>query len=175
MHLGYLVIFSGYLVICISMRSASVLTCRNLVIHPHDELRKEHLSVLQVCCRCAAVVLQVSLTFGKSVLAPSPPRPADDRWQPPAADAPRVGECVLGAAITQSAVPSKNFRMGRSREFARHRIRHVPYIGVPRAVVERRMQRGQLIGGPQARVPLYVPYADFFQYQAGAGRLAGRA
>ena len=51
----------------------------------------------------------------------------------------------------------------------------VPYIGVPRAVVERRMQRGQLIGGPQARVPLYVPYADFFQYQAGAGRLAGRA
>ena len=46
---------------------------------------------------------------------------------------------------------------------------------VPRAVVERRMQRGQLIGGPQARVPLYVPYADFFQYQAGAGRLAGRA
>jgi hypothetical protein len=50
------------------------------------------------------------------------------------------------------------------REFARHRIRRVPYIGVPRgAVVERRMQRGQLIGGPQARVPLYVPYADFFQ------------
>jgi hypothetical protein len=46
---------------------------------------------------------------------------------------------------------------------------------VPRAVVERRMQCGQLIGGPQARVPLYVPYADFFQYQAGAGRLAGRA
>ena len=44
------------------------------------------------------------------------------------------------------------------REFARHRIRRVPYIGVPRAVVERRMQRGQLIGGPQARVPLYVPY-----------------
>ena len=42
------------------------------------------------------------------------------------------------------------------------------------------MQRGQftyylLIGGPQARVPLYVPYADFFQYQAGAERLAGRA
>jgi hypothetical protein len=39
------------------------------------------------------------------------------------------------------------------------------------------MQRGQLIGGPQARRPLYVPYAaDFFQqYQAGAGRLAGRA
>ena len=61
------------------------------------------------------------------------------------------------------------------REFARHRIRRVSYIGVPRAVVERRMQHGQLIGGPQARVPLYVPYADFFQYQAGAGRLAGRA
>ena len=50
-----------------------------------------------------------------------------------------------------------------------------PYIGVPRDVVERRMQRGQLVGGPQARVPLYVPYADFFQYQAGPGRLAERA
>ena len=46
---------------------------------------------------------------------------------------------------------------------------------MPRAVVERRMQRGQLVGGPQARVPLYVPYADFFQYQAGPGRLADRA
>ena len=29
--------------------------------------------------------------------------------------------------------------------------------------------------GEGRRVPLYVPYADFFQYQAGAGRLAGRA
>ena len=28
---------------------------------------------------------------------------------------------------------------------------------------------------PLARVPLYVPYADFFQYHAGAGRLADRA
>ena len=27
---------------------------------------------------------------------------------------------------------------------------------------------------PLARVPLYVPYADFFQYHAGAGRLPGR-
>ena len=63
----------------------------------------------------------------------------------------------------------KRTRCGVPR-FARDRIRRVPYIGVPRAVVERRMQRGQLIGGPQARVPLYVPYADFFQYQAGAGR-----
>ena len=66
-------------------------------------------------------------------------------------------------------------RRYRRENFARHLIRRVPYIGVPRAVVERRMQRGQLIRGPQARVPLYVPYADFFQYQAGAGRLAGRA
>ena len=41
--------------------------------------------------------------------------------------------------------------------------------------VEQRMQRGQLIGGPRVRVPLYVPYADFYQYQAGAGRLADRA
>ena len=46
---------------------------------------------------------------------------------------------------------------------------------MPRAREEQRMQRGQLIGGPQARVPLYVPYADFYQYQAGAGRLADRA
>ena len=59
-----------------------------------------------------------------------------------------------------------------AREFARHRIRRVPYVGVPRAVVERRTQRGQLIGGTQAQAPLYVPYADFYQFQAGAGRLA---
>ena len=59
-----------------------------------------------------------------------------------------------------------------NREFARHRLRRVPYIGVPRAVVERRMQRGQLIGGAQAPVPVFVPHADFFQFQAGAGRAA---
>ena len=52
------------------------------------------------------------------------------------------------------------------------RLRRVPYIGVPRAVVERRMQRGQLIGGAQAPVPVFVPHADFFQFQAGAGRAA---
>ena len=49
------------------------------------------------------------------------------------------------------------------------------FSGVPGAIVEQRIQRGQLVGGPQARVPLYVPYADFYQYQAGAGRLADRA
>ena len=87
----------------------------------------------------------------------------------------------MGARTQEEArsfiVSSLRRRLGlvMCREFARHCIRRVPYIGVPRAVVERRMQRGQLIGGPQARVPLYVPYADFFQYQAGAGRLAGRA
>ena len=87
----------------------------------------------------------------------------------------------MGARTQEEArsfiVSSLRRRLGLviCREFARHRIRRVPYIGVPRAVVERRMQRGQLIGGPQARVPLYVPYADFFQYQAGAGRLAARA
>jgi hypothetical protein len=32
-----------------------------------------------------------------------------------------------------------------------------------------------MLNGGKTRVPLYVPYADFFQYQAGAGRLAGRA
>ena len=61
------------------------------------------------------------------------------------------------------------------RKFARHRIRRVPYIGVPRAVVEQRIQRGQLIGGPQVRVPLYVPYADFYQYQAGVRQSADPA
>ena len=82
----------------------------------------------------------------------------------------------MGARTQEEArsfiVSSLRRRLGLviCREFARHRIHRVPYIGVPRAVVERRMQRGQLIGGPQARVPLYVPYADFFQYQAGAGR-----
>ena len=78
----------------------------------------------------------------------------------------------MGARTQEEArsfiVSSLRRRLGLviCREFARHRIRRVPYIGVPRAVVERRMQRGQLIGGPQARVPLYVPYADFFQYSS---------
>ena len=87
----------------------------------------------------------------------------------------------MGARTQEEArsfiVSSLRRRLGLviCREFARHRIRRVPYIGVPRAVLEQRMQRGQLIGGPQARVPLYVPYADFYQYQAGAGRLADRA
>ena len=87
----------------------------------------------------------------------------------------------MGARTQEEArsfiVSSLRRRLGLviCREFARHRIRRVPYIGVPRAVVEQRMQRGQLIGGPRARVPLYVPYADFYQYQAGAGRLADRA
>ena len=37
-------------------------------------------------------------------------------------------------------------RMGVAavREFARHRLRRVPYVGVPRAVVEQRMQREAL-------------------------------
>ena len=70
----------------------------------------------------------------------------------------------MGARTQEEArsfiVSSLRRRLGLviCREFARHRIRRVPYIGVPRAVVERRMQRGQLVGGPQARVPLYVPY-----------------
>ena len=39
-----------------------------------------------------------------------------------------------------------------------------------------RSEREQLFGGGiKARVPLYVAYADFFQYQAGPGRLADRA
>ena len=84
----------------------------------------------------------------------------------------------MGARTQEEArsfiVSSLRRRLGLviCREFARHRIRRVPYIGVPRAVVERRTQRGQLIGGPQAQAPLYVPYADFYQFQAGAGRLA---
>ena len=84
----------------------------------------------------------------------------------------------MGARTQEEArsfiVSSLRRRLGLviCREFARHRIRRVPYIGVPRAVVERRTQRGQLIGGAQAQAPLYVPYADFYQFQAGAGRLA---
>ena len=40
------------------------------------------------------------------------------------------------------AAPAAGVGLVICREFARHRIRRVPYIGVPRAVVERRMQRG---------------------------------
>ena len=57
------------------------------------------------------------------------------------------------------------------REFARHRLHRVPYVGVPRAVVEQRMQRGRCVrnrygaGDPLAE----PPYADFFAFQAGPG------
>ena len=40
--------------------------------------------------------------------------------------------------------------------------------GVPR-------RRAIAIGQGRKYGPLYVPYADFFQYQAGPGRLADRA
>ena len=84
----------------------------------------------------------------------------------------------MGARTQEEArsfiVSSLRRRLGLviCREFARHRIRRVPYIGVPRAVVERRTQRGQLIGGPQAQVPLYVPGSTNFD--AVAGRLTAR-
>ena len=72
----------------------------------------------------------------------------------------------MGARTQEEArsfIASPRCTGGRPADGLRHlpRVR-APYIGVRRAVVERRMQRGQLIGGPQARVPLYVPYADFF-------------
>ena len=52
-------------------------------------------------------------------------------------------------------------------------VASLPYIGVLFVVVERRMQRGQLIGGPKAPVPVFVPHADSFRFQlAGAGRAA---
>ena len=60
----------------------------------------------------------------------------------------------MGARTQEEArsfvVSSLRRRLGLviCREFARHRIRRVPYIGVPRAVVERRMQRGQLTPPP---------------------------
>ena len=62
-------------------------------------------------------------------------------------------------------------RMGVAavREFARHRLRRVPYVGVPRAVVEQRMQRealrNRMAGDPLAE----PPYADFFAFQVGPG------
>ena len=58
----------------------------------------------------------------------------------------------MGARTQEEArsfiVSSLRRRLGLviCREFARHRIRRVPYIGMPRAVVKRRIQRGQLIG-----------------------------
>ena len=66
----------------------------------------------------------------------------------------------MGARTQEEArsfiVSSLRRRLGLviCHEFARHRIRRVPYIGVPRAVVERRMQRGQLVGGPHVRIRL---------------------
>jgi hypothetical protein len=104
----------------------------------------------QACCAIASFLVSCCTILGAMVTT----QPA---WLLLVAESPTRPSATLGAAIARCA--GKSTMRGCK----------------PRAVVERRMQRGQLIGGPQARVPLYVPYADFFQYQAGAGRLAGRA
>ena len=63
-------------------------------------------------------------------------------------------------------------RMGVTavREFARHRLRCAPYVGMPRAVVEQMMQqeamRVRLHGQPAAE----PPYADFFVIELRAIR-----
>ena len=89
----------------------------------------------------------------------------------------------MGARTQEEArsfiVSSLRRRLGHviCREFARHRIRRVPYIGVPRAVVERRMQRGQLIGGGRRRRECRSTCrtsANFYQYQPGRPGAPGR-
>ena len=50
------------------------------------------------------------------------------------------------------------------RAMARHRLAHVPYIGVPRQAVVARQQRGG--GGAQAYAPAPAHF-DFFAHQAG--------
>ena len=61
-------------------------------------------------------------------------------------------------------------RLCASSRASRHRLRRVPYVlGVPRAVVEQRMQRealrNRMAGDPLAE----PPYADFFAFQVGPG------
>ena len=62
------------------------------------------------------------------------------------------------------------------REMARHRLRRVPYIGVERAVLQRRRDRGVLGTGGQRQAPEGGPQAvDLFVHQAWArGPNAGR-
>ena len=90
----------------------------------------------------------------------------------------RVWHASTGAPWAHALSEARSFyvarlrrRMGVAavREFARHRLRRVPYVGVPRAVVEQRMQRealrNRMAGDPLAE----PPYADFFAFQAGPG------
>ena len=56
-----------------------------------------------------------------------------------------------------------------SKGSASARSRRMPVVRRPRKL------DGDLRAEEGARVPLYAPYADFFQYQAGPGRLADRA
>ena len=59
-------------------------------------------------------------------------------------------------------------RMGLAavQAMARHRIARVPYIGVPRAIVQTRMQRGTVAGQAYAPAP---GHADFYQFQVNPG------
>ena len=87
----------------------------------------------------------------------------------------------MGARTQEEArsfiVSSLRRRLGLviCREFARHRIRRVPYIGVPRAVVERRMhaRTAPRVGPTGDECLLYVPYADALRVPGWRGT-AGR-
>ena len=65
-------------------------------------------------------------------------------------------------------------RMGLAavQAMARHRIARVPYIGVPRAIVQTRMQRGTVAGQAYAPAP---GHADFYQFQVNRQPLGAAA
>ena len=82
----------------------------------------------------------------------------------------------VGAPEVLSWTPSRGRRKGGARP-TQPALTSPLRIGVfgrglNGAVARRRMQGGQLIGGAQAPVPVFLPHTDFFQFQARAGRAA---
>ena len=64
------------------------------------------------------------------------------------------------------------------RENARHRLRRLPVVGVPRAVLERRQPHGRLGGRHGLRQPGRLGglgIDDFYRYQAPIHAQAARA
>eukprot|EP00327_Prymnesium_parvum_P013060 CAMPEP_0184401116 /NCGR_PEP_ID=MMETSP0007-20130409/77732_1 /TAXON_ID=97485 /ORGANISM="Prymnesium parvum, Strain Texoma1" /LENGTH=157 /DNA_ID=CAMNT_0026756363 /DNA_START=45 /DNA_END=518 /DNA_ORIENTATION=- len=87
----------------------------------------------------------------------------------------KLAEMRWQLAGARSATEMRAFLVSRSRRriglatvqaMARHRLARLPYVGVPRAIVQARMQRGpRMRGEPEPYAP--VPgHADFYAYQS---------
>jgi len=93
----------------------------------------------------------------------------------------KLAEIRWQLAGARSATEMRAFLVSRSRRrvglatvqaMARHRLARLPYVGVPRAVVQARLQRGpRRRGEPEPYAPA-PSHADFYAYQSWAPTVA---